>query len=241
MMPTTEPPTILVRLDASTEARAAIDVAVRLATAIDGRLSGLFVQDVDLLRLAELPFASLVGHGGELRRLGPAEMERMLDAEAERARRWFERGAAEARLVASFRVVRGRPLRELAAEVAELVVMGGTARVISPARRGRLVAVAPETPDESLLQLAEQLTSEPASALLMAPRAALAALRELVRSRPTRVLSWHLGVLPGGEPSRIARALARERPGLVLVQGSLDEQTLRELRSMITCPLVLSR
>ena len=55
---------VVVMLDAASENRSAIDIAVRLAVRTRTPLHGLFVEDQDLLRLAGLPFARQVTIGG---------------------------------------------------------------------------------------------------------------------------------------------------------------------------------
>ena len=52
---------ILVALDASEASRAAIRSAVDLAARFRAELVGLFVEDVNLLRSAQLPFVRKVG------------------------------------------------------------------------------------------------------------------------------------------------------------------------------------
>ena len=64
---------VLVTLDAVSENRTAIDTAVRVAARTGMPLHGLFVEDQDLLRLADLPFARQVtiGKGAEPLRARP--------------------------------------------------------------------------------------------------------------------------------------------------------------------------
>ena len=70
---------ILVTLDSSTRARAALKVAVQLATSMHAEIQGLFVEDEDLIRLAALPFACEVDFTSAApRRLIAANMEREL-------------------------------------------------------------------------------------------------------------------------------------------------------------------
>ncbi|MGB7837261.1 MAG: universal stress protein, partial [Terrimicrobiaceae bacterium] len=58
---------ILVALDASAHSRAALEAACELALGLDAELSGLFVEDINLLRLAQLPFASEISYPSALR------------------------------------------------------------------------------------------------------------------------------------------------------------------------------
>ncbi|MEQ9152039.1 MAG: universal stress protein [Parvibaculum sp.] len=106
---------IVVGLDTSLIAREALSLAARLAASVDARLKGVFVEDENLLSLADLPFAREVSFSGEVRALDPERMLRAMRAQAESARRTLARIAAEAHVDWSFDVRRGRPLPSLAA------------------------------------------------------------------------------------------------------------------------------
>lgn len=111
---------ILVALDASPHSLAALDAAVDLAARMKAELSGVFVEDVDLLRLADAPKAQEIAYpaarGTPLTR---AIMERRLRAQSEQIRDALRAAAHRARVRWSFRTVRGRvtsALREAAGE-----------------------------------------------------------------------------------------------------------------------------
>lgn len=127
---------ILVALDASGDSLAALEAAATLAGEIEAEILGLFIEDIDLLNLAALPFSRearrLSANGGIL---DPAQIERELRGQQVVARRALERVATTRRLRWSFRVVRGRVETELllAAEQADLVAVGKGSRPISGA------------------------------------------------------------------------------------------------------------
>ena len=100
---------IVVALDAASENRAAIDTAVRLAALWKARLHGVFVEDDDLLRLANLPFARQVSLGTGVEHLTVQHAERQLRAFAERARRDLGAAAQRRGVTWSFDIVRGAP------------------------------------------------------------------------------------------------------------------------------------
>lgn len=111
---------ILVALDASPESLAALHLAAELAAGLEAELGGLFVEDVDLLNLAGLPFAreaSRIAPFG--RTLDPERMAAELRAQASHARRALEAAAAGFHLRSSFRVLRGRVEAEIATAVQE--------------------------------------------------------------------------------------------------------------------------
>jgi nucleotide-binding universal stress UspA family protein len=118
---------ILVALDTSPQSLAALRAAVELSAKLEAELMGLFVEDIDLLRLAESPFArELLLPTARATPLDRASMERKLKAHAEQARRAFATIANQAKVNWSFRVVRGRVPAEilLAAAECDLLALG---------------------------------------------------------------------------------------------------------------------
>jgi len=118
---------ILVGLDASRHSLAALEAAADLAARMEAELVGLFVEDINLLRLAELPFAREVGgFSATRRRLDSRQLERQLHVQAQRARRALEAQARRVQVHWSFKVTRGGVALELlsAASEADLVILG---------------------------------------------------------------------------------------------------------------------
>jgi nucleotide-binding universal stress UspA family protein len=118
---------ILVALNAARESQAALEAAAKLALRSEAELIGLFVEDVDLLNLAALPFsceALMLSHSGRLP--DPEQIERELKSKAAVARRALAQTAAALHLDWSFRIARGRVEAELlaAALEADLVALG---------------------------------------------------------------------------------------------------------------------
>jgi nucleotide-binding universal stress UspA family protein/sulfur relay (sulfurtransferase) DsrF/TusC family protein len=118
---------ILVALDASPHSLAALQAAVALASRFGAELSGLYVEDINLLRLAELPFAQEVGQFSASRRqLDVKGLERQMRAQTLRVRRIFRGTSQRAEIRWSFSVTRGRVDREVlsAATGADVLVLG---------------------------------------------------------------------------------------------------------------------
>ena len=87
---------ILVALDASSHSHAALAAAVALAGRLHSELQGIFVEDINLLRLAELPFAREVRFGlSAARPVQGEELQRGLRARAAVLRRELEEVRAE--------------------------------------------------------------------------------------------------------------------------------------------------
>lgn len=150
---------IVVALDASPASAAAARTAARLAALLHAELSGLFVEDADLLGLSGLPFAIEVGTTSAAGRpLAAGEIERRLRAQAARARRLLEESALAA-AVRDFRfeVVRGEVRRTIADRLAEgdlvslgrvgttgLARLGGVARALLAGARGQVLLLPPD-------------------------------------------------------------------------------------------------
>lgn len=108
--------------------RAALEAAAGIAGRIEGELAGLFVENIDLLHLAALPFTREVGFpSAASREIDVERMERTLRAVAGEASRMLGMVAESARLRWSFTVTRGVLAAELlsAAQRCDLVLVPG--------------------------------------------------------------------------------------------------------------------
>jgi nucleotide-binding universal stress UspA family protein len=111
---------ILVALDASPQSLAALRAAVELSVKLEAELLGLFVEDIELLRLADSPYArDLLLPTARETPLNRASMERKLKAQAEQVRKALAAVANPAKVAWSFRVVRGRVPSEILTAAAE--------------------------------------------------------------------------------------------------------------------------
>ncbi len=118
---------ILVALDASPDSLAALQAAVDLAARMEAELLGLFVEDVNLLRAAESPYArEILYPSARETPVSRSSMESRLRTQSEQARTALESAAQRAQVRCSFRSVRGEVAAELRAAAAEadLLAMG---------------------------------------------------------------------------------------------------------------------
>jgi nucleotide-binding universal stress UspA family protein len=128
---------ILVAVDASAASVAALEAAAALAARLRAEIEGLFVEDINLLRLARLPFAREQSYAAGLaRQMGAEDMERALRAQARLAQQAFERAAGRLSVRHRFRVVRGQVVAELvsAAAAVDLVALGQWGQAPVPRR-----------------------------------------------------------------------------------------------------------
>ncbi|HTQ73302.1 MAG TPA: hypothetical protein VMI74_03370 [Burkholderiales bacterium] len=145
----------------SAQAGRVLAAVAEAAAALEAELHGLFLEDVELLHFAGLPFAREIGASASSRGLDVPTMERRFRRQAEAARRGLA-AAAEGKPVRwSFRVERGsRPaqLRRALADADLVVVLGGRGL-----RRAVAVVSAPELPQEAetvLERLARSLAGD---------------------------------------------------------------------------------
>ncbi len=120
---------ILVAVDASPHSLAALEAAGELAARFDAELLGLFVEDLNLLRLAGLPFTEELGlFSARRRRLHTGDVKRQLRIQARRAQETFSLVVERTRVSAEFHIVQGSVSREIlaASADADIVLLGKT-------------------------------------------------------------------------------------------------------------------
>ena len=122
---------IVVAMDSSLHSQAAAEAAVELAARFKAALEGLFVEDVNLINLADHPLCRLVSFPtAEARAPDPVALQRYIRGECARAQRTLESMAARMQLRPGFRILRGRVESEIvtAASGADLLVVGVAGR-----------------------------------------------------------------------------------------------------------------
>ncbi len=130
------------------QAARALDAVAQAAAALEAELTGLFIEDVELLHFAGLPFAREIG-AFSARALDVGTMERHLRSQAQEARRALAAAAEGKPLRWSFRVERGSvpaQVRSALADADLVVLLGG--RGGQPPRRAAALLSAVELPRE---------------------------------------------------------------------------------------------
>ena len=118
---------ILVAIDASPQSLAALEAAAELAAGLGAELVGVYVEDINLIRLAALPAVRETGEASaRTRRLDGGRIDRQLRSQATRAARAMADSASRAQVRWSFSVARGSIEAELlqAASEADLFIIG---------------------------------------------------------------------------------------------------------------------
>jgi nucleotide-binding universal stress UspA family protein len=153
------PRRILVAVDASPPSLSALRAAADLAARVHAELEGLFVEDIELVRLARLEVASQVSLlSGSRERLDVESLEAQLHSLEARARRALADATSRSQVSARLRVTRGSVVAELvaASEQADLLVIGWASRPLWPRQRlGRTAQAAAERSCRSVLLLPE--------------------------------------------------------------------------------------
>jgi hypothetical protein len=157
---------ILVALDPSTHSRAALQAAAELAARFHAELTALFIEDVNIRRLAELPFVQEVGfYTGACRRVESRELSRQLRVQAGRMRRQFSVVTRHIEARCTFQEVRGRvaPAVLEAAADADVAILGKGAW--SAVETGRLAPdvreILSHAPASTLVLQAETMVEPP--------------------------------------------------------------------------------
>jgi nucleotide-binding universal stress UspA family protein len=260
---------ILVALDASAQSLAALEAAAEMAARMEAELAGLFVEDINLLRLAGLPFAHEVGLFSALRRpLDSPAMERMLRTVEEQSRQAIASVAERRRVRWSFRVARGPVAAELLAAAlnADLLALGRTSQ--RPGRTSRLGSTALKVlaGAPGAVMLLQQGISAGGPALVVFDGAqssmrSLARAAELAKTcadelivvaltKPRqaggklRKVAARYRLVFVADVGRLIDLVRKERAAAIVLAGSnrfLSETALQQLIEQIECPIFFVR
>jgi len=203
---------ILLALDTATHDLAAFEAATALAAHLDAELHALFVEDINLLRLAALPFARetrLIS--ATTRRLQNPDMEHALRAEATRAQATLATVATRLHVRWSFQVTRGQVAAQVRAAALETDLVAFIFSGGAPAGLTHIAATI------------ETLMRGAACPLLMLPPGA--------GIRPPFVVVYD-GSTASARALRLAAPLAQaEGQGVTVLLAAVDPSMARRLRS----------
>jgi nucleotide-binding universal stress UspA family protein len=118
---------VMVAVDGSSHSRAALEAATELAASLEVELIGIFVEDVNLMRLAELPIGiEIETPTGQVRRIDPRRLRRQIAWRARRAKRMMAEMAGKRGISWRFYIRQGHIHEELMAASApgDLVILG---------------------------------------------------------------------------------------------------------------------
>ena len=100
---------IRVAVDTSVQSYDVLETAAEFASYLKAHLMALFIEDVNLLKLAELPFAKELDRAsGVVRPLDSQALSRALQADAQRIKKRLDEESAKRRISVSMKVIRGQ-------------------------------------------------------------------------------------------------------------------------------------
>jgi nucleotide-binding universal stress UspA family protein len=172
---------ILVAVDASPHSLAALETAAELAGKLEAELLGLFVEDINLVRVTGLALTrEVASFSATIRKLDGLQLERQLKAQAASIRHAMELAASRAKVPWSFRAVRGVVASAVvgAASEADLILLGRSGRSSQHWRRVGSTAQAVISQGRSLTLIVEQgrLLQAPVTLIYDGSRLALKAV-----------------------------------------------------------------
>lgn len=204
---------ILAAVKTTSTSSTVVETAALLAREFGAELDSVFVEDINLLRLAGLPFAREMTWSSAMElHLDYARMERTLRGNAAHVRQTVVNVTTQLKLHGSLRILRGQVARELldAAQDVDLIILG----------KGR------GTGGEHIGTIARQVAQEARCSVLL-----------LATKSSTRPYTTVMTVFSGDEPSRqllnaagrLARAVHKNLLVVIPATGMSDFQQLREL------------
>ena len=251
---------ILLALDAAAHDAAALGMSADIARELDADLTALIVQDVDLLRLARLPFARELGALTAWERpLDPERMEATLRAQALRAEQRLIEALQPRTPRLSLQFARGKIVRAaMAAAAGADFVLFGAARQprqhppVSRQDSGRLrIALIvedrplPSRPLEVAIQLRRSLGAVLSVLVAGADEEGFLRLRDEVISRcATGAAAARFRRVAGVEHRAVVQAARAERADLVVLPSTASlaqEDSLRAVLGAICCSLLWVR
>ncbi len=216
---------ITVALDCSPHSRATLDAAAAIAGALHAELSGIFVEDINLIHMAELPFSEeILVNTAKSRQLDAAGVARQMKLQQKQALELLRQTAERFGIPHSFRTLRGRVSTEIisAALESDLLALGRSGR--TPSCRRGLGSTAKQAVIESkthiLLSLRGFRSASPLLVLYDGSQAARLALETALRIAASNGI-LHVLLLAGNEPK--AARLRREAETITKESGKTIE------------------
>ncbi len=249
---------IAVTLDAFEVSVQALEQAVRLAARMGAQLEGIFIEDIDLIAVSELPFLK------EVRRVSRSEnavnlarMEQEFRALARRAERLLSEQARQHNVAWSFRIWRGSIDRDLmAADIeADVLALSRLGAVLARGRRVQRLSAAVSvlfTGSEAsmrALETAKNLASDPLKELIVLlpvhDEAEAARLQRMALDQLSDyAANVHFVQFSDGSLTDLLDSLVDTHCAVLIVERDnpmLRSPSLKQSLSRLDCPLLVVR
>lgn len=251
---------ILVALDDACSDHETMELAAHLAADLHAELQGLYVEDVNVLRMAALPFTEeITTASGMARPIDAQSMERAMQNKAAHVRELMERTAASVQIRCSFSVERGHMPHcvLLATRAADLVLFGS--RSHAPTVRPPLgirtrtavhpivAAVDAQAVSERTLATAAAIGSAQGRGLIVlicgCEREHVLPLAVQIRDELADLdVSLNIPLRPVNSVAALAQAARAHQAALMLASRAcrlLDEAAVQTLLDNLDCSIVL--
>jgi hypothetical protein len=253
-------------MDAAAPPLSVLEAAATLAADWQAELAGLFVEDIDLVRAAALPFCSELDFAtAAVRPLESLALARSLRDRAEAMRAAIERQAATSRIEWTFRTSQGELVRETlaAGSEAELFIVcrsiraaptaGGTSssRLASGRAAPPVLSVFDGSEESSqVLRVAARLARLSGAKLIVTvptspDETSAEALRQSCqRFLADQAIAAEISSVPIADAGQLLQAAHRFKTGWLVIGREcplLDEVRLRRLAEGLGHPIVLVR
>lgn len=235
---------MLLALDHAVFNSAVLRSAVKLAEVLRAELEGLFVEDINLINMASLPFTREVAAGsGIVRSIDSLSIKRTLRLRAERVRHNLLTMSGEAQVQCSFRSICSERISEIysALETVDVVMTAGDAGH-SEVTGGCIVTLFTDAMrDTQSLLTAQQLAAQHHCTLKVIVPADRA---DDLESQVAGLLGEDVGSVSFRREHDISsqslgEIVAQEQTVMLVVKfASGDKAGLRELLTAVQCPVV---
>ncbi len=252
---------VLVAIDDASAGPETMEAAVNLAVDLEAELQGLYLEDVSLLRMAELPFVNEIATGsGAVRQIDAESMRKAMQQKADQLRQAMFHRAESAQIHCTFTVASGRVLQRVLLATSETDVVFFGCRSHAPSVRPptslrprgaiRPVLVMIDTSPHSrrAWEIAEAVAQKhlrPLVILLLAFDRVT--LRQLTRDAMERSQATRLQVTLLPQPitnlPSLIQTVRKQRPELVLLSREcplLDDEAIESLVDQLDCFTVLA-
>ena len=252
---------ILVALDATPRCMASLEMAAGLAAHMRAQLETLFVEDVNLLRLAGLPFATELDRAsGEARSMDEAGIKSDLSSHVERLKRRLDWFSKNKQLQYNLRTVRGDYLTEAMHAESDILFMFASNKVsmvesvnvgVAGERSSTGWSRSPvyimyygDSGSDVALQLAEEIASMLGTELLIVLPPKVSDSLENVREKLGKQLGGavHLNVkFARSDFTSTMEELGRSDCGLLVLPKHVEELGSNQKKALQTlhCPVVM--
>ncbi len=254
---------ITVTLGTSESGRLPLETAARLAAILGAELEGVFVEDINLIRLSGLPFLREVRPWSIAdEQVSSQRMQRELRTLARRAEQMIERVARETGVPWSFQVWQGRPeaaslLQAFGAEILSLGRISSrvSSRMFAPARRPTPLSRETNTSISVLFSGSEQAARAAATACSLARdmgarlTVMLPAAMPALKEQALAILKQHGQVarfveLAGVDAPSLRLAADTAGPSILITEAEhplLQQAGLDQCLDALFCPVLLIR